>query len=110
MVATIDLVDETEVCSVTTGCLQDHRSWIFMPNSVAVFGSNDGEYFALLGKTDNDIVQKTSGSVLKDFKVTFKPQKFRYIKIVDDNIVKCPDWHNGKNQGAYLFVDEIIVE
>lgn len=110
MVATIDLVEETEVSSVTTGCLHDHRSWIFMPNSVAVYGSSDGEYFALLGKADNDVDQKTSGSVKKDFKVTFDSQKFRYIRIIADNIGTCPDWHNGKNQGAYLFVDEIIVE
>jgi len=110
MVATIDLGENTPVSSVITGCLQDSRSWIFMPSSVSVYGSVDGEYFALLGKTANDVDQKASGSVLKDFKVTFDSQKIRYIRIVADNIDKCPEWHNGKGQGAYLFVDEIIVE
>lgn len=110
MVATIDLGENPPVNSVTIGCLQDTRSWIFMPASVSIYGSKDGTFFAFLGKTDNDIDQRAIGSVRKDFKVTFSKQNFRYIRAIADNIGVCPDWHNGKNQGAYLFVDEIIVE
>jgi hypothetical protein len=109
LIATIDLGRETSVKSVTLGCLQDTRSWIFMPSGVSVFGSNDGDKFTLLGQAQNDVSQKAAGSVRKDFKTTFAPVKLRYIKIEADNIGKCPEWHNGRGQGAFLFVDEIIV-
>ena len=110
MVATIDLGENPPVNSVTIGCLQDTRSWIFMPASVSIYGSKDGEFFTFLGKTDNDVDQRATGSIRKDFKVSFSKQNFRYIRAIVDNIGICPDWHNGKGQGTYLFVDEIIVE
>jgi hexosaminidase len=110
MVATIDLGEGMLVKTVTTGCLQDTRSWIFMPTSVSIYGSKDGKFFTFLGKADNSVDQRATGSVKKDFKVSFSMQNFRYIRAIADNIEVCPDWHNGKGQGAYLFVDEIIVE
>jgi hypothetical protein len=109
LVATIDLEKPETVSKVTVGCLQDTRSWIFMPASISVYGSEDGEFFSFLGKTDNDVSQRAAGSVKKDFIVSFDPGQFRYIRVNADNIGVCPDWHNGKGQGAYLFLDEIIV-
>ena len=95
--------------SVTVGCLQDTRSWIFMPSGVSVYGSDDGENFTLLGQTENKVSQKAVGSVRKDFVINFNKADYRYIKVEVDNIGTCPDWHNGKGQAAFLFVDEIIV-
>ena len=109
MVATIDLGEPTQVKEIIVGCLQDTRSWIFMPSSISVYGSEDGEFFSFLGKADNNVSMRATGSVKKDFNISFDPQIFRYIRVNADNIGVCPDWHNGKGQGAFLFVDEIIV-
>ncbi len=110
LVATIDLENSTGVTSVKVCCLQDTRSWIFMPKGITVMGSNDGKDFISLGEILNDVSQKAEGSIRKDYQVSFKTQKFRYIRVTVDNIGICPEWHNGKGQAAYLFVDEIIVE
>jgi hexosaminidase len=31
----------------------------------------------------------------------------RYVKVVATNFGKIPDWHPGKGEPAWLFVDEI---
>ena len=110
LVATIDLDKNETLSKVTVGCLQDTRSWIFMPSGVSVYGSKDGKEFSLLGKLENDISERATGSVRKDFTVKFDKQELRFVKVVADNIGTCPEWHNGKGQAAFLFVDEIIVE
>ncbi|MCD6347526.1 MAG: beta-galactosidase [Bacteroidales bacterium] len=110
LVATIDLGELTTVHKVITGCLQDTRSWIFMPSSVQVSGSLDGEEYVLLGEDFNDIDQHAPGAIKKDFKTTFPIAAFRYIRVRAKNIGLCPDWHNGKGNAAFLFVDELVVE
>ena len=58
----------------------------------------------------NNVPQKNSEIILKDFKAEFKNQKARYIKVKAISIKKCPPWHPGAGQNAWLFIDEIEVE
>ncbi|MBT4401358.1 MAG: hypothetical protein HOD37_17910, partial [Bacteroidetes bacterium] len=110
MEATIDLMETKRLDEIIAGCLQDTRSWIFMPGSVQAYGSIDGEDYILLGESFNDVSQKATGAIKKDFKITFPKAAFRYIRIRAKNIGICPDWHNGKGQAAFLFMDELVVQ
>ncbi|MCK5820389.1 MAG: hypothetical protein KAH17_00820 [Bacteroidales bacterium] len=107
------LIDLDQVCLVqklTLGCLQDTRSWIFMPTQVEFWGSVEGKEFVSLGKVENDVSLRANGAINKDFELSFDSGNYRYIRVNAKNIGVCPDWHNGKGQAAFLFVDEIVVE
>ena len=108
--AIIDLDSIETVRKVSLGFLQDIASWIFMPLKVEVEGSIDGKNFQLLGKVDNQVDERTRGSIRKDFNIEFNQQSIRYIRVRATNRKVCPDWHNGKGMAAYIFVDEISIE
>ena len=106
----INLEEIRQVSSITVGCLQDTRSWIFMPTKLEFWGTTDGSDLKPLGTIINDVDPKASGAIIKDYKIQFNSQPVKYIRVKVTNLGLCPDWHNGKGAAAYLFVDEIIVE
>ncbi len=106
----IDLKKETEISKVAPRFLLNENSWIFLPKDVKISLSNDGKFFFDEQTIKNDVPQKNPNIVLKDFTAEFKNQKARYIKVIAESIKKCPSWHPGAGQDAWLFIDEIVVE
>ncbi|MEA1875513.1 MAG: hypothetical protein U9N86_01500 [Bacteroidota bacterium] len=106
----IDLGKTSLVQKVILGCLQDSRSWIFMPTQVEFWGSVAGKEFIPLGRLINEVDQRAKGAIKKDFELSFGSGNYRFIRVKAKNLGVCPDWHNGKDQAAFLFVDEIVVE
>ena len=49
LIATIDLGKEKHVSSISLGCMQDIKSWIFFPKRVEYFSSTNGINFKYLG-------------------------------------------------------------
>ena len=72
--------------------------------------SNDGVNYTDEKIVENDVPQKNPNVVLKDFTAEFNNQSARYIKVKAVSIKKCPDWHPGAGQDAWMFIDEIVVE
>ncbi len=106
----IDLKSPQSVRKISVGCLQDTRSWIFMPTDIEFWGSVDGKKFFTLGSMKNTIDQRATGAIRKDYTLNISPLEIQAVRIKVTNLGLCPDWHNGKGNAAFLFVDEIIVE
>ena len=96
----IDLGEEKEISKVIPRFLLDSNSWIFLPVKVEVANKI----------VINDVEQKNSEIVLKDFTAEFDKLKARFIKVSAENIRTCPQWHPGAGGKAWLFIDEISVE
>ncbi|MBI3189190.1 MAG: hypothetical protein HYZ33_00935 [Ignavibacteriales bacterium] len=45
--------------------------------------------------------------MLKEFSAELKNQKARFVRVQAKNVGRCPEWHKGKGEKAWLFVDEI---
>mgnify|MGYP003440950976 FL=1 len=80
-----------------------------MPTKVEYYISNDGVNFQLLETVENDVPQKTEGSIIKTF-FTNKEFTARYIKIKAYNLGVNPSWHLSAGEKAWLFIDEVIIE
>ena len=106
----IDLGRQKEISKVTPRFMLDSNSWIFLPVNVEISLSNDGINYFDKKIIQNDISQKNTDIILKDFTAVFTPQSVRYIKVKAESIKKCPTWHTGAGQDAWLFIDEIEVE
>ncbi len=106
----IDLGSEKAISEVSPRFLQDMKAWIFMPASVEIALSNDGVNYFRKKIIENNIPQNDSLVVLKDFQASFNNDKARYIKVIGRGIKKCPPWHTGAGQDAWLFIDEIEVK
>ncbi len=108
--AVIDLRKETTVTAITAGFLQITSSWIFFPTTVQFEVATDTLHFVSVGTEELPVAQKNEEPVIKDIRKEFPATKARYIRVRGTNVGLCPEWHPGKGDRAWLFIDEIIVE
>ncbi len=107
--AIVDLGKIEEFEKLSTNCLQDQNSWIWMPEWVEYSISQDGKNFEKIGKVNNEVDPKHDGPIIKEFTLN-KKTKARYIKVVAKNKGLCPEWHKGAGGQAWIFTDEILIE
>lgn len=106
----IDLQQPTEIHNITVGSIQDAGSWIFFPKEVDFYVSSDGLNFQKVASANNEIDPLSSGIQLKDFSAHFKSVTARFVKVIAQNLGKCPSGTAGEGKDAWFFADEIQVE
>jgi len=105
----IDLDEVKEITSIELGFLSNQASWIFGPKSIEMMSSSDNKNFVSLDFKDY-------GDFSKDLTVDRRSYQYQgaikaqFIKLIASNIGTCPDWHPGKGEPAWIFVDEIIIK
>ena len=108
--AVIDLGEIRSINTISLGCLQDIRSWIFYPRQVEYFTSNDGEIFTYSGKVNTTFSDTLEGNFIHDYTLNLENTRARYIQIKAENYGVCPAWHLGAGGKTWLFVDELIIQ
>jgi len=108
----IDLGKQIKFSKISVGALQDIKSWIFFPTTIEIWvaGSATG-YYKELGVIRNDFPDNKYGAFTKEFERVLKsPIQGRFIKLKVKNYGVCPDWHLGKGNDTWLFLDEVTIE
>lgn len=100
-----DLIDKQKISKVSFTSHNANQSWIFHPTSVKVLGSTDGKKYKEL-KT---VTIAPSTEELVDVMIDFRQTKIRYLKVVIDKRI-IPAGFEGAGNGAWLFIDELVVE
>jgi predicted alpha-1,2-mannosidase len=110
--AVVDMKEARSVSEVKVGFLQDTRAWILFPTQLDVYVSADGKDFQKAGTFENKIAADDYTIQIQDLggKVDTKGQKFRYVKVIAKNFGKLPEWHAGKGDDAFIFVDEVMIK
>ncbi len=104
--AVIDLGAPTDLDGASLGCLQDQRSWIWMPTAIAFETSLDGDTFTPWGRATPKTDARAEGTIVKRYRVD-GPRRARFVRVVASTRGTCPEWHPGAGHRAWLFVDEI---
>lgn len=110
LIATIDMGAAKNISSITLGCLQHYRDWIFMPSQVIFEVSNDGTNFKEVGKVMNDLPATETRSTIKDFTSKFNSTSARYVRVTAKILPEAPKGHPGEGKPVWIFADEIMVE
>lgn len=110
LVALVDLGEMRTVKKIGLNCLENLNSWIFPPTYVEYQVSNDGITFYPVSQFHMNLPEGQRNPRIHRFEKAFSPVKCRYIKAIARNIGKCPSYHPGAGQKAWLFADEITVE
>ena len=105
-IAKIDLGKEISIDKVTIGTLKANGSWIYLPSKVEVEVSHDDVIYEKVATMDRDEVIK-SGS---DLVLELTENKHRFVRVNVSNFGIIPNGLPGAGQGAWLFIDEIIIE
>lgn len=105
----IDLADQIKINKIQLSFLQSQNSWIFLPKKIQISISDDGlNYSSIYDNTFEIKPDLNVGGI--DFATDSIGMKCRFIKVYAENIKDCPNWHIGKGEKAWLFMDEIIVK
>jgi hypothetical protein len=109
----IDVVLEKrqKISSVLINCLQDHGSWVLLPEQIRVYYFDDKlQSFQLMAEQSAHATENITGAscvpitiIVPKLIVTEK------IKISLKGIKSLPEWHPGKGQAGWMFIDEIKV-
>jgi len=107
----IDLKSKKNISYLSINCLQDSRSWILMPSLISFYTSTDNKKFTLIESVNNNIKPDDESIQIKNFE-TYLTKKInvRYVKIIAKNFGKLPEWHQGKGDNAFIFVDELEIK
>jgi hypothetical protein len=107
--ATINLGESKEIYKVGAGFLQDVRSWIWFPTRLEFWGSNDGKnYDKIQDVAINENPQDYTVQA-RYFGKRIEPMYFTYLKVKATSYGTIPAWHGGAGDGAFIFVDEILL-
>ncbi len=114
-IAVVDLGKPQMISKLGAGFLQDAGSWIWMPRTVEIELSLDGQNFDHVLSIPNDVPDGSNpainiGTIAKDFVKNITRREARYVRIRAVNFGEIPAWHPGSGGDAWIFVDEIIVE
>lgn len=110
MDATIDLLQPTEISSVSISTCVEKGDWIFDARGLTVEVSEDGKNFTKVASETYPVMKESDRNGIYEHKLTFTPITARYVKVVAPSERKIPEWHGGKGKVGFLFVDEITVE
>ena len=98
--------EPTEVSKVGFSCIEETGAGIYYPASIEVLGSKDGKHFKSL-KTWNSNrktpIPRTPECTNKTITLDFTPATYKFVKVK-------AKYQRVKNQGVFIFVDELIVE
>lgn len=108
--AIVDLGKKEKVNKIAANFHQDAKSWIWHPEYVEFWVSDDGKNFKKLTTIDCDVSQKKMGAMTKLFSENFENIETRYVKVFAKSIMNCPEWHLSPGGRAWIFIDEIVVE
>lgn len=109
MEVVIDLQEPTEISCVEINTCVEKGDWIFDARGLALEVSEDGTNFTPVAAEEYPAMKKDDRNGIYNHKLIFDPQKTRYVKVIAKSERSIPEWHGGKGNLGFLFVDEVIL-
>ncbi len=99
------------IISVEVRFLNAINDWIFLPDSVILWGGDNTKkeeklgtfYFSSASNKDYNLVE------FKSAIFELRKKKLQFIKIKVFTQKSCPEWHYGNGKSCWTFMDEILI-
>ena len=108
-VATVDLGQPERVSSIQLHALQDIKPWIWSPEQVVFSASSDGEQFDVIERVPSQLTDRDEEVNVETF-ICNKSIDARYVRVETVSRGLIPEWHLGRGNPRWTFLDEIVVE
>jgi hexosaminidase len=102
----IDLGKEQSITNIRIAFFDAEVSWIHLPREINVLVSSDGRSYQPVVIASAEQIRESS----QDFSMSLQGSPARYIRVVAFNHGQIGIGRPGEGHGAWLFVDEIVVE
>lgn len=108
--ATVTLDESRAISSVSLDFYFYPLSWIFLPQRVALYASDDNKTWQLI---DEELPESPEILATPSIHpVTFtssEPLQAKYLRIVAEPLPEIPSWHRAAGEKAWMFTDEVVV-
>ena len=109
--ATVELGNNTTFSSISLDFYFYPLSWIFMPQRVDFYVSDDMKTWRLLSEEHPESPEVLATPSFQTVAFTSsKPIEAKYIRVVADPLPEIPSWHRAAGSKPWIFTDEIIVK
>ena len=105
----IDMLKPTEISSLNFNTNVVTGDWIFDAEEVILEASDDNENFETVVSEKGLNVKDNHWEEVINHNYTFDATTARYFKVTIKSLRQMPEWHGGKGNPAYVFVDEIAL-
>lgn len=97
------------ISKVGISCLQDTKSWIFLPSEVIFTVKYEGGSSEVISiKASKQTIEELKEKKIQEFETAIsKDKKVRAFSVEVKNYGNCPEWHLGSGNPTWLFSDEI---
>ena len=109
LVAMLYFKKPTLVSSVTFSTVIDIGSYIMPAAAVEVWGGTNMGNLVLLKKLNPTQPTALQFAYLFGYECAFAPKQLTMLKIVAKPVMKLPDWHPGKGDKGWVFIDELFL-
>lgn len=108
--AVIDLDTLQSVSQVSLDFFFYPLSWIFLPQRVEYYCSDNGNRWEPLGTLSHPNPEILATPAIHTFSLIFPQRCTRYLRIVATPLPSIPEWHRATGNPAWIFTDEILVK
>jgi hypothetical protein len=105
LIVNIQLQNQIEVHTIRLSILEDQSSWIFKPGSVSILTDDQR---IMENHYDDAAIEKKGGFVILDFQLP-GPLSLNELEVRIQSLNAIPEWHAGKGQLPWFFIDEILI-
>lgn len=109
LVAVIDMLEPTSISKAEIRNAVITGDWIFDAAEISVESSGNDSVFTMVNSQKYVDAHKEHWSDVVTHTLTFNPVTARYFRIKVKPVI-MPDWHPGKGNRGYIFVDEIKLD
>lgn len=109
IIVTLDLGHFKPVNEIVISTLTSAGSWIMSPTSIVAYGSLDGAHFIKKHELSIPLQKQNAPSGKVYYSLPLLGLKYRAVQLVITPLGSLPDWHPGKGNAGWLFLDEIII-
>lgn len=104
-------MDGSSYSSMTLSAFVFRHDYIFEPTYITVSTSEDGATFTDVAHAEYTIEGTVDdGNGCQEYTLAFPQTSARYIKVIAGCLEALPQWHSGKGNPGFVFVDEILVD
>ena len=99
----------TLVSTVTFSTVIDVGAYIMPATAVEIWGGSNLGNLVLLKKLNPTQPSAIKFAYLFAYECAFEPRQLTMLKIVAKPVMKLPDWHPGKGDKGWVFIDELFL-
>jgi predicted alpha-1,2-mannosidase len=109
----MEFAEPRAIKKLAANFLEDQNSWIFYPKEVEFYVSQDSLSWTLVDQIQTNKSDHAEQTTISKFETTYstmQKQEYKYAKLVAKNFGPMPQWHEGRGNPTFIFIDEFEVK